>query len=284
MKKIIIILSALLLLASCQKESHVPAPEETVVTYTVQTPVEFEVKSGENGAGSEINALWYGVYHKKGDGSYVYIPEVSDFVEEITDPLNIKVSIKLFKEQEYRLVFVAQHCISSVQRNLSYVYTITDDGVMSVNQNAPITSGDQLEAFVYVDDVELLIGNEVKDITLNRIVSQVNICTSSETLPEKLNVSVSGTPESYNLFTGSFSEKTVDLAFENLNVPGDDMTVSNNSYKRLTTLYFLGNNKIDITVSDAADNENSTSISQIDNKVNYKTNIAGNILPENKTI
>ena len=79
MKKIIIILSALLLLASCQKDSRFEPAEEAVVTFDVQTPVEFEIKSGENGTGSKINALWYGVYHKKRDGSYKYMNDMSAY-------------------------------------------------------------------------------------------------------------------------------------------------------------------------------------------------------------
>lgn len=279
MKKIIIILSALLLLASCQKDSRFETAEEAVVTFDVQTPVEFEIKSGENGTGSKINALWYGVYHKKADGGYVYVNDMSAYVK-IVDPSDIKVSITLFKDQEYRLVFVAQHCIQSAQRSLSYVYTVTENGLMSVNHTAPITSGEQLEAFVYVDEVGPINGNEIRDITLNRIVSQVNIGTSADVLPNNLNITVSGVPAAYDIFNGIFSEDKIDLEFQGLAINGESMKVNDTDYTKLTTLYLLGSNRISLTVSDSSDTGKSTTISNVETKVNYKTNIAGSILYE----
>lgn len=129
--------------------------QEVLMTYTLRPDIQFEVKSGESttaGSASQINVLWYGIYHKKVDGRYIYMNDMSAFVE-IEDPSDIKVPISLFKDQEYRLVFVAQHCIQSAQRSLSYVYTVTENGLMSVNHTAPITSGEQLEAFVSVDEV-----------------------------------------------------------------------------------------------------------------------------------
>ena len=84
MKKVLYIFMSIILLASCQKDACVQTPEEAVVTFDVQTPVEFEIKSGENGTGSKINALWYGVYHKKADGGYVYVNDMSGKTAKFT--------------------------------------------------------------------------------------------------------------------------------------------------------------------------------------------------------
>lgn len=248
------------------------------MTYTLRPDIQFEVKSAARSA-SKINVLWYGVYHKNADGLYVYMRDMSAYVE-IVDTSDIKVPIALFKDQEYRLVFVAQHCIQSAQRSLSYVYTVTENGLMSVNHTAPITSGEQLEAFVYVDEVGPINGNESRDMTLSRIVSQVNIGTSADVLPNNLNITVSGVPAAYDIFNGIFSEDKIDLEFEGIGVSRETMNVNSTDYTKLATLYLLGSNRISLTVSDSSDTGKSTTISNVETKVNYKTNIAGNILHE----
>lgn len=281
MKRLLIILFAIVLLAGCQKESAVDT--SATVTYTLVPDVKFDVKSeGESPiVSSSVNSLSCLVYHFK-NGNYEYIPEMSLFVD-IIDPFDIKVPVKLFKDQKYRLIFVAQHAIKSAQRTVSYAYTISD-GIMSVNEMATITTGDQLEAFAYVDD-EVCPSNssESKRITLERIVSQVNLSTSTskENLPTSLNVSVSGTPSSYDIVNNNYSDETTTLTFSNISVPGDEVSVSGNEYRRLSTLYFLGSNQIDLTLTRNTEDQESFTINKVNTKVNYKTNIAGNILPGN---
>ena len=273
MYRTLIILLSVFLLASCQKDSYVDAPATLI--YTIVPDVTFEVKSAA--ASTSVNTLWYGVYHKKNDGTYVYVNDMSDFVE-ITDPSNIEVPITLINDQEYKLVFVAQHRFQSQQRTDSYAYTVqSESGMMSVNTSAPFTSGDQLEAFAFVDEVGPVTGNENRKITLDRIVSQVNVGTSAPTLPASLKVKVSGIPASYDIFNMTFSEESTQLAFDNIAVEGEVMNVSGKDYTRLTTLYFLGSNKINLTLTNAADEERYITINDIDTQVNYKTNIAGNI-------
>jgi hypothetical protein len=161
-----------------------------------------------------------------------------------------------------------------------YTYIINENGQMSLNPSADITDGEQLDAFVYVDEVGPINGNEIRDITLNRIVSQVNIGTSADVLPNNLNITVSGVPAAYDIFNGIFSEDKIDLEFHGLAVNGESMKVNDTDYTKLTTLYLLGSNRISLTVSDSSDTGKSTTISNVETKVNYKTNIAGSILYE----
>lgn len=278
MKRLLIILSAIVLLAGCRKDAPVDA--SVTMTYTLVPEVSFHVK-GETqtpAISPHINTLSCLVYHLK-NGEYEHIHALSLFVD-LTDPSNIdntgniKVPVKLFKDQTYRLIFVAQHAIKSEQRTDSYVYNI-NNGVMRVNERADITSGDQLEAFAYVEVVTPTNASQSKHITLDRIVSQVNIGTSKESLPTTLKAEVAGTPLSYDIVNNTCSDETTTLTFDSLNVPGDEMIVSENKYNRLTTLYFLGSNKIDITLT--KNTEETFTINQVSTKVNYKTNIAGNI-------
>ena len=254
--------------------------QEARLTYTLRPDVQFEVKS--EGGSASVNTLSCLVYHFK-NGGYEYVPELSRFVD-LTDPSNIdkdgniNVPVKLFKDQTYRLIFVAQHAIRTAKGTASYVYTVKD-GVMSVNTNADITSGDQLEAFAFVDDAVRPTGVESKHITLGRVVSQVNIGTSQDNLPSSLKVTASNVPASFDLVNNTCSNETATLSFDNISVAGDKMIVSETEYNRLTTLHFLGSNKIDITLS--AEGKETVTIKQVDTKVNYKTNIAGNILSGN---
>lgn len=264
----------------CQKAGVVDTAQEALMTYTLRQDVQFEVKS--DARSTAVNTLSCLVYHFI-NGGYEYVPELSLFVD-LTDPANIDnagniyLPVKLFKDQQYRLIFVAQHTIRTDEGTESYVYTV-DDGVMSVNSDANITSGEQLEAFAFVDDAVKPTGAESKHITLDRVVSQVNIGTSQDNLPRILDVTVSGTPTSYDLVNNIYSAETATLSFNNIGVPGDEMSISETEYKRLTTLHFLGSNKIDITLT--AEGRETFTMSQVDTEVNYKTNIAGNLLQEN---
>ena len=78
MKNIFTILSALVLLAGCQKNLPVDTPEYSTLTYSIRQPEQSVTKAA--GQGSEINVIWYGVYHKKADGRYEYMEDMSAFV------------------------------------------------------------------------------------------------------------------------------------------------------------------------------------------------------------
>ena len=265
----------------CQKAFVVDGGAGAVVTYTIVPEISFDLKSGAEGTtvatNRELNSLSYMVYHKKIDANgqtyYDYIEEMGAYVT-IDNPSNIPVPVTLIKGQEYRLVFVAQHRFESQQRTISYAYSVSEEGMMSVNTSAPFTNGDQLEAFVYVDEVGPITGNETRNIRLNRIVSQLNIGTNATTVPSTVDLEVSGTPTSYDIFNNRYSPETSTLAFTNFKTKGDNLTVSGTDHTRLTTLYLLGGNRIDLTISY---NGNTKTISNIATAPNFKTNVVGKI-------
>lgn len=296
MYRILIILSSIVLLAtSCQKETSIDSP--ATLTYTVVPQVSFDVKSGTETINTEINtevnSISYLVYHKKIDAQgqpyYDYIEEMGSY-KPIDDPTQISVPITLIKDQEYKLVFIAQHRFKSQQGTESYAYTYNSiSKEMSVNPDAPFTNGDQLEAYVYVDKVGQITGNENRKITLNRIVSQINIGTNATTYPEKLDITVTGAPASYNVFEGTYAAPSTEseLDLYNIATPAsgtDKIKVSNIDYNRLATLYCLGNNKLTLTLTNTEDPTDDFTISNVSTQVNYKTNIVGNILAGTNTV
>lgn len=274
MKRLLIIFFSLVLLASCQKFSDVNTSEKTVVTYCVQPSVIFEVKS--QGEASAINVLWYGVFHKKNNGDYVdyvYMNDMSAFVE-VSDISDIKVPITLIKDQEYRLVFVAQHRIESANRSNIYTYNVGTDGILYRNVDAPIASGEQLDVFVACDEVGPIVGNENRNITLERPVAQINIATSSTELPETLDVTFSGMPASYDIFNNTYSQETAQLALTGQTRADGILSVDGKDYNRLSTTYVLGGNTIDCAIHYGTTTQTVNSVATAPN---HKTNIVGNI-------
>jgi hypothetical protein len=181
MKRLIIILSAIVLLAGCRKDAPVDAPELTTMTYNVKAPVQFFTKAA--GEGDQINILWCGVYHKEAEDNYVYMPYMSAFVE-VTPGKVVKVPLTLIRNQYYKLVFVAQHRNNDNTKAYTYTYTYNIDyatGNMALN--VPATDGECLDAFVKVDEVGPIVGNENRDITLDRPFAQINLGTSAAELP-----------------------------------------------------------------------------------------------------
>ena len=268
MKRVLNILFAIVLLAGCQKDAPVDA--SVTMTYSVKPPVQFITKAA--GEGSQVNILWCGVYHKKGENNYTYMEPMSVFVT-ITPGEDINVPLTLIRNQEYRLVFVAQHRSDTNLRTTGYTYNIKyKTGDMELN--APLTDGECLDVFVKVDHVRHVAGNEHRDITLERPVAQVNIGTSAD-LPASFDLTITGVPQAYNLFTGEYSQTTEEHTFAGLTPPaGGTLSVGGATYKHMTTLYIFGGNKIGGSITYG---QSAKTFSNIDTAPNHKTNIVGNI-------
>ena len=237
---------------------------QVTLTYDVEAPVEFQVKS--TGEGSAVNALWYGVYHKKDNGSYVYISEMSAHVPVTDSSLRISVPIVLFKDQEYKIIFVAQHVSGN-----TYTYTVDGGGNMSLNPQAAITDGEQLDAFVYWEETGIIKNDYKRNITLTRPLAQINITTEATEKPSSIDVEVTGTAQSYNIFTGSYSDQTSNVSINGLQCSGS----------ALGTVYFLtAPYSVSVKMNLKYENpskEKTIEIPYVSVAPNFKTNIKGNL-------
>lgn len=241
--------------------------EKTVVTYDVQAPVEFEIKSTANGQGASINALWYGVYHKKENGNYVYMSDMSAYIT-VTDPSKkISVPITLFKDQKYKIIFVAQYIASGTEGNC-YTYIINENGHMSLNPQAKITDGEQLDAFVYWEETEKIKHDYKKEIELTRPLAQINISTTASTRPTTVDIKVKGTAQNYDIFAGTYSDSVSDIEFKGLACNGE----------QLATVYLIppvsGKVDLEMTMDQSAQSKEVPGIAVAPN---FKTNVTGNI-------
>lgn len=276
MRNIFIILLAVVLLAGCQKDSPVDTPEYLTMTYSVRPPEQSTTKAA--GQGSEINVIWYGVYHKKADGRYEYMEDMSAFVE-IDDLSKINVPVTLIRNQEYKLLFLAQYRNESDKRDNIYTYNV-DYQTGDVTLSAPLSNGEYLDAFVKMDMIGPVLGNENRHITLERPFAQVNIGTSASAtdLPSTFDLTLTGVPAAYNLFTGTFSDKTVSHEFNALSPLGDPLSAGGTQYTRMATVYVFGGNKIGCTLQyETSSGTTTRTISGIDTAPNFKTNIVGNL-------
>ena len=269
MKRLLIIFFSIVLLASCQKESGVDITGSSTISYSLQTSVRFETKA--MGEASAINVLWYGVYHKKSNGQYMYMSALSGFVE-VTNPSDIKFAISLINGQEYKLVFVAQHRYVQDDKHV-YMYTIGEDAVMKRNEASLLSNGECLDAFVYVDEIGPVTGSKYKSVTLERPFAQINFATVQQAQHD-FDITIDGVPLSYNILERTYSQEKTSHVFENLSPVGGAIKVGGTDYNYLTTLYVFGGNKIDCTIVQGS---TTKEISDIDTAPNFKTNIVGNI-------
>ena len=274
MKNIFTILFALVLLAGCQKNLPVDTPEYSTLTYSIRQPEQSATKAA--GQGSEINVIWYGVYHKKADGRYEYMEDMSAFVE-IDDPSKINVPVTLIRNQEYKLLFLAQYRNESENRDNIYTYNVDyETGDMTLASS--LSKGECLDAFVKMDMIGPVLGNENRHITLERPFAQVNVGTSATVLPSTFDLTLTGVPASYNLFTGTYSDETVSHEFKALTPAGDPLTAGGAQYTRMATVYVFGGNKIGCTLQyETSAGTTTKTISGIDTAPNFKTNIVGNL-------
>lgn len=265
MKKLIIIISLMSVLFSCEKEScREEIMEPVTLTYTVGTPVEIQIKSAD-GEGDEINALWYGVYHKKENGTYVYMSDMSAYVPVTDASAKISVPIVLFKDQEYKIIFVAQYVSGN-----TYTYLVDENGNLTLNENAIITNGEQLDAFVYWEETGKITNDFRKEIELTRPLAQINFTTTASEKPEKVSIKVNGVCDTYKVFEKIYSPQTGTIEVEGLQC----------SEENLGTIYFLtGPYQVDVEMRLKYSNgtEVTKTVPNVSVAPNYKTNIKGNI-------
>jgi hypothetical protein len=119
-----------------------------------------------------------------------------------------------------------------------------------------------------------IAGNENRDITLDRPVAQINVGTSADELPTTFDLTLTGVPAAYNLFTGTCSQSTVEHTFQGLEPIRGTLNVAGTDYNHMTTFYIFGGNKIGGAITYG---QSAKTFSNIDTAPNHKTNIVGNI-------
>lgn len=162
---------ASLLALSCVKEAQ---PEHNEETVTVQYGVTVDTPTKALGDGKTANYVWYALY--RADGS---------LVSECTTPAKIDADRKaicpvtMAKNQDYKVVFLAMY-YDEVDETKIPAYDISAMGKTITIPSSAQANSDKLDLFYGVDEVEDFKGAQNTNVTLNRIVAQVNFELSEE--------------------------------------------------------------------------------------------------------
>lgn len=233
---------ASLLALSCVKEAQ---PEHNEETVTVQYGVTVDTATKALGDGKTANYVWYALY--RADGS---------LVSECTTPAKIDADRKaicpvtMAKDQDYKVVFLAMY-YDEVDETKIPAYDISAMGKTITIPSSAQANSDKLDLFYGVDEVEDFKGAQNTNVTLNRIVAQVNFELSEEAWNTlgvdssfKSQIAISGAPAVMYLWDGTLSG-TASMTYAMSTIPAEG--------RKIGTAYCFasrdGDQKVNVSIS-----------------------------------
>ena len=296
MKKILFFasaLAALLLAASCQRESLEPEVSCNVVSYTIQVPGALSTKViGENV--SAVNELVYEVYRTEATAADDYTQTETKLFQKtavITDG-KATVDFELVNNQNFRVLFWAH---VNTQENPS-VYTTTDLKNVTLSQSLT-ANAERYAAFAGSDFIKYGDNIKGRTVTLVRPIAQLNIATAPGSLDLEgqttvkmttTGVTVTGLSTSYNVAEALAGDvATTPFTYTAAAVSGlSEQTLSVNgtayNYVAMNYVGFAEQSGSNVEVSYTINTENvgtiSNTIKNVPVKANYRTNIIGNLI------
>lgn len=258
---------ASLLALSCVKEAQ---PEHNEETVTVQYGVTVDTPTKALGDGKTANYVWYALYRTDGSLAKVHDPAKIDADRKAICP------VTMVKDQDYKVVFLAMYYEGETP-----AYTVDPEAkTVSMPASAQANS-DKLDLFYGVDEVEDFKGAQNTNVTLNRIVAQVNFELSEDawnTLGVDSSfmsqIGISGAPVSMNLWDGTLSEEA-SMTYAKSTIPAEG--------RKIGTAYCFasknGDQKVDASISlfNASGTEvKAVSASAVPVAANKRTNLSIN--------
>ena len=277
-------LSAVLFAGSCQRENLEPVVNGGV-TYTISLPETVQTKGSH---GYESYDLYYEVY-KTADPAELATATLLFEEKVVMENTNTTtVVLDLLNDQDYTILFWANKAGAKDENGQPY-FNLAD--LRKVGINAVASNNNDRDAFCGMDQLVNFDAATGKTVTLTRPFAQLNIATLVSTTagydvtPLKSFVRVSDIPVTYNVFDGAVSgDKSVEFA--KAAVPVDkDVTVNSVDYDLVAMNYILvpeGNVTVYYEIETVNGTVNNT-INNVPVKVNYRTNIVGNLLTSNAT-
>ena len=265
------VVSAVFLAAACDKsETPVAESGERTVSYTVSFP---QTKA-TLGNGEAVNYVWYALYNEQGRLLMEYAPQ----------PVNAdgkaECKVTMMFDQNYKVVFVGQHY--EVAGELKTPAFAIDAAKAEVQMPlAAKANSDNYDLFTYVDQVSNYQGGNGKDVSLTRILAQVNFfCTADDwtnaaalsMTPTASSMQLASVPSRYNVLTGIASTQTVTVEYaKNALTPDANL---------LGTAFCLAGENLTATLNLFKGDELTTTrtVSNVPAQLNYRTNITGQIM------
>lgn len=257
---IILALAAMFIAASCVVEDQM-----VTVEYNVGAANTKAMSEGES-----ANYVWYALYDLDGN-------LVNDFGTKPIVDGKANCPVTMVKGQSYNIVFVAQH-YSPLGEAMVPMYEIKPSQGVICMPSAARANSDEYDLFRGKDTVISYSGHKSDQVTLERIVAQVNVVSEQDDwndlltagyLPDASELVLSGVPAAYDMLSGTAVDDVMTVNYtksaltgETYNLgtafcfAGDEISVKLGLYR--------GNSKIkEVTVDRAAVEPNK------------KTNIVG---------
>ena len=183
---------------------------------TVQYGVTVDVPTKALGDGKTANYVWYALYRADGSLANQYAPARIDADRKAICP------VTMVKDQKYKVVFLAMYYEGDTP-----AYAVdAQSKTVSMPTQAQANS-DKYDLFYGVDEVVDFQGAQNTNVTLNRVVAQVNF-ELSETAWTDLGVNdsfmsqivISGAPASMNLWDGTFTG-TTEVTYAKASIPAE---------------------------------------------------------------
>ena len=307
MKKLIycaLALAAGLFASSCQQENLEPVAQGNTVTYTVELPGIATKAEADRwiGDGNNVNQLIYEVWRTEGQNDNVLdIKENKTYLlfRKEAAVLNGKASftVDLVNNQNYTILFWAQ-----VKNTGHYnTYNLQTTNLRNIEMISNTDAFDESRAAFF--GVDYITKDEVRrarqTVTLHRPFGQINLGTVVKTEAElgyelsvvNTAVTVSGVATAFNVATGAAVNDNQVVAFSSVEPAkyaetypeSTKLAVNSTEYQWISMNYIFVPQGDKSTVEVSYDiNTNhglvENTISNVPVKVNYKTNIVGNLL------
>ncbi len=255
---------ASLLALSCVKEAQ---PEHNEETVTVQYGVTVDTPTKALGDGKTANYVWYALYRADGSLAKAYEPAKIDADRKAICP------VTMVRDQDYKVVFLAMYYEGETP-----AYTVDPEAkTVSMPASAQANS-DNLDLFYGLDEVVDFQGVQNTNITLNRIVAQVNFELSEEAWNSlgidssfKSQIEISGAPVGMSLWDGTLSAASL-IPYAKSTIPYEE--------RKIGTVYCFasrnGEQKVDAALSlfnDSGTKVKTASASAVPVVANKRTNL-----------
>lgn len=256
---------ASLLALSCGKEAQ---PECNDQMLTVQYGITVDAPTKALGDGKTATHVWYALY--RADGSLVSTCETPAKIDSDRKAI---CPVTMAKDQDYKVVFLAMYYEGATPAYAVDAQSKTVSMPTQVQANS-----DKFDLFYGVDEVEDFQGAQSTNVTLNRVVAQVNF-ELSETEWNALHVDqtyesqiqISGAPTSMNIWDGTLGAAAT-ITYAQTQIPAEERNIG-------TAYCFAsaaGDQKVETSIrlyNAAGDEVKTTSATAVPVAANRQTNL-----------
>lgn len=217
-RHIAVLALAALLALSCAKETQ---PEGAGEMVTIEYGITVDSPTKALGDGKTANYVWYALYRSNGT-----------LVSECAAPAKIDADRKaicpvtMAKEQDYKVVFLAMH-----YEGATPAYTVNAQSKTVSMPSQAQANSDNFDLFYGVDEVEDFQGAQSTNVTLNRVVAQVNFELSETAWNDlhvdhtyKSQIQISGAPASMNILDGTLGAAAT-ISYAKTQIPAEGRNI-----------------------------------------------------------